>query len=337
MKHVVGVSLGSSRRDARAQIQLLGEEVLIERIGTDGDKRSLVRLLEELDGRVDAIGLGGIDLFLQAGTRRYYMSDAVNFARHVRKTPLVDGSGIKNSWEPHVILEHIPRQLGYSFRDRRVLQVSSVDRWGMAEAFWKAGADVVYGDFLFALGLPIRLRSIRSVRVLAAILLPVLTKLPLEWLYPTGAKQEKVTPRYSEEFRWAEVVAGDFQLIRRFMPDDLADKMILTQTITRQDVAELQRRGVGPLITMAPELNGRSFATNVLQALVVAFAGKDPDAIAPKEYVDWINRFDFQPHVEWLNEPRAPELRAVYEKTPVVGRLGDRRSDIDSRLSTLDS
>lgn len=314
MKHVVGVSLGSSKRDARAEIRLLGEDVVVERIGTDGDKRRLVRLLGELEGRVDAIGLGGIDLFLQAGTRRYYMRDAVHFARHVRRTPLVDGSGIKNSWEPQVVSEYIPRYLGYSLRGRRVLQVSSVDRYGMAEAFWKAGASVVYGDFLFVLGLPIPLRSLRSVRTLAAVLLPVLTQLPLEWLYPTGSKQEKVTPRFTDTFRWAEVIAGDFHLIRRFMPDDLADKVILTQTITRDDVAELRRRGVAMLITAALELGGRSFATNVLQALVVAFASKDPEAISPQEYVDWIRRFDIHPRVAWLNEPRAPELRAVYEK-----------------------
>ncbi|MDR5683125.1 MAG: quinate 5-dehydrogenase [Armatimonadota bacterium] len=320
MKHVVGVSLGSSRRDARAELRLLGEDVVIERIGTDGDKRRLVRLLQELDGRVDAIGLGGIDLFLQAGTRRYYMRDALRFARHVRKTPLVDGSGIKNSWEPHVVLDYLPQQIGYGFSGRRVLQVSSVDRYGMAWAFWKAGAQVVYGDFLFALGFPIPLRSLRSVHVLAAVLLPVLTKLPLEWLYPIGPRQDKITPRYGHAFRWAEVIAGDFHLIRRFMPDDLTDKVVLTQTITPQDVAELRRRGVGMLVTMAPELNGRSFATNLLQALVVAFAGKDPDALSPQEYVDWMYRFDFRPRVEWLSEPRAPDLRALHERLRAADR-----------------
>jgi len=36
MKRVVSVSLGSSRRDHKATLQLLGQEVTVERIGTDG-------------------------------------------------------------------------------------------------------------------------------------------------------------------------------------------------------------------------------------------------------------------------------------------------------------
>ena len=37
MKHAVSVSIGSSRRDKRVEITLLDEQIIIERIGTDGD------------------------------------------------------------------------------------------------------------------------------------------------------------------------------------------------------------------------------------------------------------------------------------------------------------
>ena len=37
MKHAVSVSLGSAKRDKRVELELFGERVLIERIGTDGD------------------------------------------------------------------------------------------------------------------------------------------------------------------------------------------------------------------------------------------------------------------------------------------------------------
>lgn len=64
MKRVVSVSLGSARRDHRVQVELLGEPFEIARRGTDGDFDRAVGLLKELDGKVDAIGLGGIDVFL---------------------------------------------------------------------------------------------------------------------------------------------------------------------------------------------------------------------------------------------------------------------------------
>jgi len=299
MKRVVSVSLGSSTRDKRVETEILGERFVIERIGTDGDTDRYRALVEELDGHVDAIGMGGIDLYLRAGEARYQVRDAARLIRGVRRTPVVDGGGIKNSWEKYLILEYLPKQAGISFAGRRVLLVSSVDRYGMAEAFVRAGAQTLFGDFYFALGIPIPMRSLTTVRLLAACLLPIFTKLPFKLLYPTGAKQEQVTPRFPHLFRWAEVVAGDFHFIRRYMPPDLTGKTVLTQTITPADTEELRRRGTRTLITVAPEMDGRSFATNVLEGVVVALSGRRGD-LGPDEYIEWMLRAGFRPRIETL-------------------------------------
>jgi len=300
MKRVVSVSLGSSKRDHRVETVILGEPFVIERIGTDGDMARFEALVRELDGKVDAIGMGGIDLDLRAGTRMYRIRDAARLIRDVRHTPVVDGGGIKASWEKHLILEYLPRTAGISFAGRRVLLVSSVDRYGMAEAFTEAGAITLFGDFYFALGLPIPMHRLGTVRILAACLLPVITRLPFQWLYPTGEKQERITPKYPRLFEWAEVIAGDFHLMRRYMPESLAGKTILTQTITADDREELCRREVRRLITAAPEMEGRSFATNVLEGIVVALSGARTDTMRPSEIIDWLLRAGVRPRIETL-------------------------------------
>ncbi len=300
MKHVVSVSLGSSTRDKRVETEILGERFVIERIGTDGDMARFRALVRELDGRVDAIGMGGIDLYLRAGARRYRIRDAARLVGGVRRTPVVDGGGIKASWEKYLILEYLPRQAGVSFARRRVLLVSSVDRYGMAEAFVQAGAETLFGDFYFALGVPVPMRRLATVRLLAACMLPIITKLPFQWLYPTGSKQERQTPKYPHLFRWAEVIAGDFHFIRRYMPDDLSGKTILTQTITSDDRAALSRRGLSALITVAPDMDGRSFATNVLEGIVVALSGRRSEELSDEEFVQWMLRAGFRPRVDRL-------------------------------------
>jgi len=298
-RHVVGVSLGSSRGDHRFETELLGQRFIIERIGTNGDYQAFCRLLRELDGKVDAIGLGGINLSLIAGNRRYDIRDAVRAIRGIR-TPVVDGSGIKQSWERHIILKVLPDELGLSMRGRRVLLVASVDRYGMAEAFVQAGADVMFGDFMFGLGIPIGLRGLATVKILAAILLPILTRGPFTWLYPTGKKQEEIRPKFERAYRWAEVLAGDFHLIQQHMPDDLAGKIILTNTVTPADVEALRRRRVALLVTVTPEMGGRSFGTNVLEAVVVAMSGRRPEDLRPADYIEWMQRAGFRPRVERL-------------------------------------
>ncbi len=306
VKRVVSVSLGSSSRDHRFETTVLGEPIVIERIGTDGDTARARTLLEELDGQVDALGLGGTDLYLRAGRRKYLIRETAHLVRNIRRTPFVDGGGLKASWERWLITDYLPNQHGISFRGRRVLLVSSVDRYGMAEAFTQAGAQVIFGDLIFALGVPIALRSLTSVQILAAILLPVLTKVPIKFLYPTGEKQKEIIPKHHAYYAWAEVLAGDFHLIRRFMPDDLRGRMVLTQTITKDDVTELRKRGVWMLITDGPDMGGRSFATNVLQGVIVAVTGRRPEEISTDEYLQTALRAGFLPRVEVLNPQYAP-------------------------------
>ena len=37
MKRAVSISIGSSKRDKAVEVELLGEKVIIERVGTNGD------------------------------------------------------------------------------------------------------------------------------------------------------------------------------------------------------------------------------------------------------------------------------------------------------------
>jgi hypothetical protein len=271
---------------------------VIERIGTNGDYRLFCQRLRELDGKVDAIGIGGINLALVAGRRRYYIRDAVRAVAGLT-TPVVDGSGIKQSWERHIILTVLPEH-GLPLRGRRVLLVASVDRFSMAEAFTEAGAEVLFGDLMFGLGIPIGLRGLTTIKVLATLLLPIFTRLPFTWLYPTGERQDQITPKFGGAYRWADVIAGDFHYIKRHMPDDLAGKIILTNTITSADVEALRQRRASLLITATPEMDGRSFGTNVLEAVVVALSGRRPHELAPGDYLEWMQRAGFRPRVQRL-------------------------------------
>ena len=120
MKHVVSVSLGASSRDHRAEVELLGEQFTIERVGTDGK----------------------LDL------------------------------------------------------DKPV-------------------------------------RGLREFEELAEKYLPDACKLPFQFFYPTGKKQEQAPePKYPQYYHDAEIIAGDFHFMRRFMPDRLEGKTILTNTVT---------------------------------------------------------------------------------------------------------
>ena len=69
MKRAVSISLGSSSRNKSVDINLLGETIRMERIGTDGDMQKATDLYTELDGKVDAFGVGGALLGIMVGNK----------------------------------------------------------------------------------------------------------------------------------------------------------------------------------------------------------------------------------------------------------------------------
>ncbi|RKL62402.1 quinate 5-dehydrogenase [Thermoanaerobacteraceae bacterium SP2] len=300
MKHVLSVSIGSSKRDHKVEIELLGEKFIIERRGTDGDIKRAIEIIKEMDGKVSAFGMGGIDLYLCAGNRRYIIRDAMPIARAAKISPIVDGSGLKNTLERKVI-DYLVRENKVDFKGKKVLLVSGMDRFGMAESLEKAGCDMVLGDLIFALGIPVPLHSLKSLDILAKLAAPIVCKLPFKMLYPTGEKQEKVDTRHRRFYDEADIIAGDFHFIRRYMPPEIPGKIILTNTVTKDDVKMLSQRGARMLITTTPELDGRSFGTNVMEGVLVSFSDKPYKSLTPKDYEDLLEKIGFAPRIEILN------------------------------------
>ncbi len=318
-RRVVSVSLGSSRRDHRAVLTLDGVEVEVARRGVDGDVDAAARLIAELDGQVDAIGLGGLDVHLWIGDDHYVVRDGLRLLGAAQATPVVDGSLLKRVLEPMAVrwlAAHGPVELA----GLPVLMVSALDRFGMAEALTEAGCRVVYGDLMFLAGIPYPITSLPELRKMARRLAGEMTRLPIRLLYPTGTDQERPPEaRHPEAYAAAGLVAGDFHLIRRFLPPRLDRKAVLTNTTTGEDRADLAARGARWLFTTTPLLDGRSFGTNVLEAALVAVLGRRPEELRPEDIEGLLRSIGYRPAVVDLPAGRPPAGRAAPGPMPGDG------------------
>lgn len=299
MKRAVSISIGSSKRDKTVEIDLLGERVRIERIGTDGDMERAAQLFAELDGKVDAFGVGGTNLALQVAGRSYPLYSVLSLVRDVRTTPIADGSGLKNTIESE-LASFVDQNIDLNHLPRQALITSGTDRWGMTSSFLKAGYDCVIGDLMFGLDIPIPLHRERTVKLLARLLLPIVGRLPFEWLYPTGEEQERRKPKWGSYFAQTTVIAGDCHFITYRMPESLPGKVIVTNTTTTDDVALFRQAGVHALVTSTPVYDGRSFGTNMMEAALIAVSGlKRP--LTEAELRDMINEIELTPQLQILN------------------------------------
>ena len=299
MKRAVSVSLGSSARDKRVVVHLEGEPISVERIGTDGDVEKTRRLFAELDGKVDAFGVGGVDLYLRLGEREYPLRAALRLVQDVHRTPVVDGRGLKHTLERRVFELAAPA-LGGRPHFRRAFVPVAVDRIGLAEAVTEVSDEVVIGDLMIALGIPIAIRGLANYRRLARLLFPIVSYFPMSMLF-YGSGGAEAEPKYQRYWQEADLIAGDFLFMRKYFPEDLSGKTVITNTTTDENIELLRARGVRTVITTTPRYEGRSFGTNMMEAALTAYAGQGRP-LSDAELNALIDELDLRPSVQRLNE-----------------------------------
>jgi hypothetical protein len=305
MKKILSISVGSSSRDHTTRHVFLGQECELSRQGTDGDFEKAVQRYAEMDGKVDAFGVGGVEFFLRVADKRYYFRDVKRIRNVIKISKVGDGNGVKGLLEKRAFAaleKYLNEKENKTLKGLPALQTTAVDRYGMGEAMVDAGLDVTFGDFMFALGMPFPVKKLSTVRLVAATLLPVITNLPFTWFYALGSEQDKPPqPKWTKYYEQSAVIAGDFVQIRQFMPDDLTGKIVVTNTTTAKNVEELRRRNLHILVTVTPRLEGRSFGTNVMEATLLALMDKPQSEATEADFMDLIERIPLEPNIEVLN------------------------------------
>lgn len=298
MKRAVSVSLGSSSRDKKVVIRLGNQEISVERIGTDGDTHRARQLFAELDGQVDALGVGGADIYLRLGDREYPLHAPLKLVQDVRHTPVVDGRGLKHTLERRV-LELAAPDLPQPFRFDYAFVPLAADRLGMTEAISEVANRVIIGDLMVALGIPLEIRGIAAYRRLARLLFPLVSHFPMSLIY-YGSGGYEPEPKYVRYWQQADLVASDFLFMLKHMPLDMHGKTVITNTTTDANVELLRERGVRTVITTTPRYDGRSFGTNMMEATLTAYAGKGRP-LTDDELNELIDQLELRPSVQHLN------------------------------------
>jgi hypothetical protein len=296
MKRAVSVSLGSSKRDKSVKVNLNGQEILVERIGTNGDIEKARQMYLDLDGKVDAFGVGGVDLYLRLDEREYPLHAALKLVAGVKQTPLCDGRGLKHTLERRVFQLAKP-QLGNVHFKQAFVPVAA-DRLGLAEAVAEVADRTVFGDLMVALGVPIPVYGISAFKKVARVMLPIVSYFPMSMIFygSDGAEQK---PKYEKYFEESDLIAGDFLFMRKYMPTNLKGKTVVTNTTTEENIALLKERGVKTVITTTPRYEGRTFGTNMTEAMLTAYAGEGR-RLSDDELNELIDKLGLNPTVFYL-------------------------------------
>jgi len=296
LHRVVSVSLGSKTGNRTCEVNFANNRFQLERIGTDGNLAALADTIASLDGHCQAIGIGGAELDYVCNGRKYPLPQIRKAASMASRSIVVDGNRYKAVIERQFVHD-LQNEGIVDFLLGRTLMMCGVDRSGVVAALRELEFDVTYGDIPFSIGLPMSFAKHGQFDIVTALTLPLISRIPISWLYPTGKKQLERKPRYGRLFRKARVIVGDWHAIQRFAPNDLSGKTILTNSLRKRDIDWLAKTRVDRVITLCPTIEGESFGANLYEAMLVAAIGKALPEITDFELLACAQSFGWKPSV----------------------------------------
>ncbi len=300
------------------QVELLGAQIDISHVGCDGDLQMMAKKAAEFDGKVDAIVLHGVAKELVLGKEKTTHRDVGMVYDAAQKTPIVDGSGVRDAMERWAMLLAAQAQPGIWSR-KRTLMAPGINHAGLTKALEQYTDEIAFADPVIYFNLPAT-PSVGSKQMLGMAAAPTLGRMqsmPFQRLFPKAGVPNR--PRNPALFEWAQIIAGNIGSIRRYAPKSLKGKIVVVESATEEDIADLTERDVSILVTTMPPL-GREMAHLDGAIFEGCLAALRPDKNAPltkNAYLNLMAELEWQPAVKYLQPDEANINRFAFVIHPL--------------------
>jgi predicted amino acid dehydrogenase len=295
MKHVVGISLGASSQDFEFTAEFLGEAMRVSRLGTDGSTAKATKLLRHWDKRADAIGLGVLKDSYRAGAHRFIEKDSARLKAIPTRAPVTTGGRLGDIFQEWA-LRHTQVRLGSYFNNARVLFFSGLTNYKLAMAMSEFTDNLRFADPVLQLGVPKLLSSLDALQLYSSGAHYV-----SDWTLPgvmaSGPIKEWTRFVLRKAMQKATVIVAPVHELDDFGIEELAGKTLITSTVNEARIAQLRDKGVHLVIDGSPFLFGHALGPQLLDAMVIAATGKNPDDILEDDYLEIITGLQTEPRL----------------------------------------
>ena len=295
MKRVVGISLGSGAQDFAFKARFLGRQLDVRRIGTNHSVARAEKLLRHWENHADAIGVGVVRESYTVGSQRFVDEEGSRLMAAVTRVPATTGARLGDILQEWA-LRHVQAKLGDYFNNARVLFFSGLAHYKLAQAFAEYTPNLEFADALLQLGVPKMLTSLDALELYASGAHYVTDRVP-DLVTDNAAVREWQRFVLRRAMRDATVIVAPVHELDAFGLEELAGKTILTSTVSEARIAQLRRKGVNLVIDGAPSLFGHVLGPSVLDAMIIAALGKEPEDILEDDYLEIIGGLGMEPRM----------------------------------------
>ncbi|MBI2748159.1 MAG: dehydrogenase [Burkholderiales bacterium] len=295
MKNVVSISLGSSSQDFDFVTEFLGEKLHVRRVGTNGSTATAVKLIKQWEKKAAAIGLGVLKDHYTVGSRRFIAKDSARLLAVTNKLPVTTGGRLGDIFQEWAV-RHAQIQLGNFFNNARVLFFSGMADYKLALSMAEHTRNLQFADPLLQLGVPKLLGSVEALNLYAGGAHYV-----KDWTLPevmaSGPVKEWTRFVLRKALQKASVIVAPVHELDDFGLEELAGKTVITATVNDERIAQLRDKGVAAIIDGSPVLHGHVLGANLLDAMVLAATGKQPEELLEDDYLEIITGLGTEPRI----------------------------------------
>ena len=298
MKHVVSVTMGSSKNDFTFETDFLGQPFTVSRVGADGDESQAWELLRRHQAKADAIWLGMIRDHHDVGTRRIVHADTERMLGVVTRVPATTGAALRRLLQVRAV-RHVQKQLGNFFNNNKVLFLSGVVNYDMAVAMADYTPNLRFADAVLQTGAPKMLTSLNQLEVFARGARLAESVLPLRTLSTVMPGLSAVkSSLVRKQIRDSHTVVGTFDDLKQFMEDGaLKDKTVITSAVDDERFAAFKRWEANLVVDVSPTLFDHVVGTNTIQAMILAALNMSSEELADADLEDIIRELAIKPRL----------------------------------------
>jgi len=295
MKNVVSISLGSSSQDFEFTTRFLGKQLSVKRFGTDGNPMKAQRLLKLWEKQAHAIGIGLARDSYRVGPRRFVDKEAARMKSVVTRVPVTTGARLGEIFLEWAV-RHTQIKLGHYFDNALVLFFSGLSSHKLATTMAEYTTNLQFADPLLQLGVPKLLTSLDALSLYASGAHYVADWKPPR-VIPDDLMRQWTRFVLRRAMARATVIVAPVHELDEFGPEELAGKTIITSGMNGQRTAAFADKGVMMVVDGAPSMFGHVLGPNLLDAMIVAATGKNPDDILEDDYLSIITEADMEPRI----------------------------------------
>jgi len=302
MKNVVSISLGSSAQDFEFTTRFLGQRMHVRRVGTDGSSGKAARLLKQWEKNADVIGIGLVRDSYSVGSRRFIDKDAAQMKARVTRVPVTTGARLGEIFLEWAV-RHTQIRLGNYFNNALVLFLSGLASYKLATTMAEYTDNLEFADPLLQLGVPKLLTSLDALSLYASGAHYVADWDPPRVL-PEDLMRQWTRYMLRKAMARATVIVAPVHELDDFGAEELAGKTIITSGLNGERTAKFADKGVMMVVDGSPVMSGHVLGPNLLDAMIIAATGKDPDEILEDDYLEIITEANIEPRIVYPNGER---------------------------------